>query len=116
MEPLQGFTDEQLLALVDKQNDIMDHHEDYAALRSVNTKVGGKGDKTQIAKGVKGISKLHRSETLLYPSYGALALSSSFIPLHVFGDTEIVEYRNGRATYISSSTRYLHRNESKTLD
>ena len=37
VEPLHGFTDEELLSQVAQQNDIMDNHEDYAALRAAET-------------------------------------------------------------------------------
>jgi hypothetical protein len=125
--PIKGFTDSELLRLVDLQNEIMDTHEDYAALRTATATVGGgvsgvgkekgrssanvvtqdgnasltKGGhsgKEQIAKGIKGISKIITSETIGYPDYGALVLSRDFIPVWVFRNTDIVEYRNGSAT------------------
>lgn len=58
--------------LVNKQNEIMDYHEDYAPMRSDKT-VGLMGGKEQIAKGVKGISKILTDETIQYPSWGALS-------------------------------------------
>ena len=45
-----GFTDAELLKLVNEQNIIMDTHEDYSPMRSDKTK--GMLDKAEIAKGL----------------------------------------------------------------
>jgi hypothetical protein len=111
---MDGWSDKELLAMVDKQNDIMDNHEDYAALRAGDTmykaqnktRPGKHKDKKQIAKGIKGISKLMTNtrpdDTILYPSMGALILSD-FLPKSIFSNTDIVEYRNGKIRYVSDS-------------
>jgi len=59
IEPIGGFTDLELLQQHELQNEIMDTHEDYAALR--HDKPGEKrkpGKKKQIAKGLAGVSKI----------------------------------------------------------
>jgi hypothetical protein len=59
VEPLTGFTDEEILAQQDKQNYIMETHDDYAALRS--DKPGKKKQyirKKGLTTGLKGISKI----------------------------------------------------------
>ena len=53
--------------------------------------------------GVKGISKILTTETIQYPDIKALELSSFFIPKTVFRNTDIVEYRDGKYTYITGS-------------
>lgn len=103
IEPINGFTDEQLLALVNKQNEIMDTHEDYAALRGITKVTDKMQTKVQIAKGMKGITKLLTTEKFRYPAYGALMLSKDFIPPSVFSNTDIVEYREGRVRHITGS-------------
>eukprot|EP01038_Epipyxis_sp_PR26KG_P012142 gene12142-16256_t len=114
--PLHGFSDEELLKLVEKQNDIMDNHEDYAALRPMinNNK---KSEKKELTKGIKGISKILTYETIGYPSYGALLLSSYFIPQDIFKNTDVVEYKEGKARYITDSKHgqfgYYHSYEIK---
>ena len=59
IEPIEGFSDSQLLAQHEKQNYIMDTHEDYAALRHDKPgEVRKPNKRKQIAKGLKGVSKL----------------------------------------------------------
>jgi hypothetical protein len=115
--PLQGFTNEELLRQVELQNSIMDNHEDYAALRSdspsnsSNSKKGGHKDKKQIAKGIKGISKIVTADTVIYPPMGSLELSSEFIPKSVFLNTDIVEFKEGKViSYVSDSPYAISKN------
>ena len=59
VEPIKGFTDEQILEMLEKQNYIMSTSEDYAALR--RDKPGQKPKykrKREIAPGLKGVSKI----------------------------------------------------------
>ena len=107
VQPIQGFTDEELLSQVELQNEIMDTHEDYAALRAAenpNKKQKGMKDKKAIAPGVKGISKLVTEP--IYPPKGSVLLSSEFIPAEVFLNTDIVEYNKGKVTYVTDSPSY----------
>lgn len=101
VEPVQGFTDDELLDQVNLQNKIMDEHDDYAALRSEG-KIGAIKDKVQIAKGRKGISKLLTSETMYYPPYKSIMLSTTFLPAEVLRNTDIIEYdKKGKVRYLS---------------
>ena len=111
VEPIRGFTDHELLTLVNKQNEIMDFHEDYAPMRPEG-KTGGMGNKEQIAKGTKGISKILTDATIQYPSWGALILSKDFIPEHIFKETDVIEYQKGRVSYISNSKRFISKEKS----
>eukprot|EP01038_Epipyxis_sp_PR26KG_P015177 gene15177-20443_t len=58
--PLEGFTNQQLLDLITKQNDIIDNHEDFAALRPafIDEKYYKNSQKFQLTKGLNGITKL----------------------------------------------------------
>ena len=59
IEPINGFSDEELLRQHDEQNYIMDTHEDYAALR--RDKPGKKPqrqNKKKLTEGKKGLSKM----------------------------------------------------------
>jgi hypothetical protein len=59
VEPIQGFSDEQILEMLEKQNYIMSTSEDYAALR--RDRPGQKPKykrKREIAPGLKGVSKI----------------------------------------------------------
>eukprot|EP01035_Chromulina_nebulosa_P020816 gene20816-26984_t len=66
VEPIDGFSDVELLHQHEKQNDIMDNHEDYAALRSSSTSSSdgeSKKKKKQEAKGMSTISKILYTDT-----------------------------------------------------
>ena len=59
IEPIGGFTDLQLLEQHEKQNDIMENHEDYAALRHDKPGVKkGPSKKKRITHGLAGVSKI----------------------------------------------------------
>ncbi len=49
IEPIDGFTDEELSQHHETQVDIMDNHEDYASLRGVN-KINGDSEKEKEMK------------------------------------------------------------------
>lgn len=102
VEPLTGFTDDQLLYQVNEQNRIMDEHEDYAALRSAG-KEGNIKNKEQIAKGRKGISKLLTSETMYYPPHLSIMLSKTFLPKEILRNTTVIEYNERKkvAVYLN---------------
>jgi hypothetical protein len=103
--PINGFTDAELLKQVNLQNEIMDTHEDYAALRGKGKGVSMR-DKKQLAEDEKGISKLVTEP--YYPTRGALMLSSEFIPDWVFMNPDVVEYNNdGKVSYVTDSPSYL---------
>ncbi len=68
--------------------------------------------KEEIAKGIKGISKILTDDTLQYPSWGALILSKYFIPASVFKETDVVEYQHGRKSFVSHSARFVSKEES----
>jgi len=62
IEPIQGYTDQDLMAQHDKQNEIMDTHEDYEALRSDVKDAGKKRPKPRpkrkFTEGIAGVSKI----------------------------------------------------------
>ncbi len=101
IEPTTGYTNEEFVALVLQQDKIMSEHEDYAALRGYNTTNKLK----QISQVSKGLSIIQTVDTIRYPPFESIALSSSFIPERILRDKRIVEYqvRNGyeNITYLS---------------
>eukprot|EP01038_Epipyxis_sp_PR26KG_P004343 gene4343-6146_t len=105
VSPLHGFSDQELLYLINKQNDILDHHEDYAALRPLGKfeKSFSISKKKEILKGLRGVSKIYTDEMIGYPTMEALTNVQSFIPWAALTNPDIVEYRNGTARYITGS-------------
>ena len=87
IEPLTGFTDEELLAQLAEQTRIMEEHEDFEALRSKagpslkDAIIPGKIKKSKKqVQGDGGISKLITRERMRSPRTSAVMLSSSFLP------------------------------------
>jgi hypothetical protein len=63
IEPIHGYSDAELMAQHDKQNEIMDTHEDYEALRSDVKDAGKKRaikwkPKKKLTEGLAGVSKI----------------------------------------------------------
>jgi hypothetical protein len=103
-----------LFVQVNLQNEIMDTHEDYEALRGSKGTVKMK-EKTQIAKDEKGISKLVTEP--YYPPRGSLMLASEFIPYDpVFMNTDIVEYnpQTGFVSYVTDSPSQVKQKQAGT--
>lgn len=74
VEPIDGFSDEELFEQHERQNDIMDYHDDYAALRSVTESKKAKPvteynnlenskKKKRATRGLATISKIILTET-----------------------------------------------------
>ena len=109
VEPLGGFTDEELLAQLTEQTRIMDEHEDFEALRSkagpiLKDAIYGKRKKSKKkTNGDTGISKLLTRETIRSPRASAVMQSVVFIPIDVLLNTTIVEYDgNGKVSVVST--------------
>jgi hypothetical protein len=63
IEPIHGYSDKELMEQHDKQNEIMDTHEDYEALRSDVKDAGKKRPikwkpKKKLTEGLAGVSKI----------------------------------------------------------
>ncbi|CAK9250377.1 unnamed protein product [Sphagnum jensenii] len=107
IEPLSGFTDEEILEQVAEQNRIMEEHEDYAALRpsNVSTVTVGRGDnprnRSKKNQKVYGMSKLLSADELHYPPQKSLDASASFIPLSILRNHSIIEYCNSDRSEIA---------------
>ena len=107
IHPIYGYTDDELAMQLSLQKQLMATHDDYAALRPIEsnkTKTRGNTSSksyklnTTNSSSISNnkVTKLLTSHTIHYPPSHAVELAKSFIPLVVLRNKYIIEYaRNG---------------------